>query len=513
MADLITVASGSNASFTVAEQQSVVLNNGRADVARLEVTAGPWSGQTITARHNGRQVYGPFPAGTLKLTAVSGACGYEVAGDVNTPLDGDGNTLSALEVAAARAAIRAKRSRIALMGDSIAAQNTDNASPAFDYNDNGWLTWAMCRLGWPWYLPLANNFAVAGTTTDVIIANQLPSVLAEHAVRPISRVFISCGTNDSNSGRSLADTKESFYRLFGTLLDAGIIPVHIGVLPRGNDGSLTNPKRQNMAMNEWMRWYESTRGGLEFVDCSLAIANNASAFGNALTTMTDGSFLHPITLGAFHMGKVIADYYRVRGVSPMMHFATQQGDQYDATYNPTGVVFESPNPTMTGGVSAPTGMTTSGGSWAVSTRTLDNGQTKPTVVCTLAASTTHYLYDDSTAVGAWASEGINVGDWVYGQCELVLTSAVGLNSCSLQLNESDGTTTRQARCLDASTAMGVTTDTPLTLYTQTPPIQVQPYSGSGNASVFLRQNIGTGAGASGTATIRAFEIRKFVGEV
>jgi hypothetical protein len=513
MAELITVASGSSATFTVGEQQSVVLNNGRADVARLEATSGPLAGRTITARHNGRGVYGPFPAGGMVLYAVSGACGYELSGDRVSNLDGDGNTLSVDEVAAARAMIRAKKQRIGVMGDSIAAQNSDNASPAYDYNDNGWLTWAMCRLGWPWYWPLANNFAVAGTTTALIIENQMPSVLAEHALRPISRMFISCGTNDSNNGTTLAKTKEDFFRLFGTLLDAGIIPVHIGVLPRGNDGAMTNAKRQNLAMNEWMRWYESTRGGLEFVDLGLAIANNATAFGNALTAFTDGSFLHPISPGAFHMGKVLADYYRVRGVSPGMHFATQQADQYDATYNPTGIIFESPNPLLQGGVSAPTGMTTSGGSWAVGTRTLDNGQTKPVVNCTLTTSATHYLYDDSTGTGAWASEGINVGDWVYGQCEMLMTSVVGLNSCSLQLNESDGTTTRQARCLDSSTAMGVTTDTPLTLYTQTPPIQIQPYSGSGNVSMFLRQNIGTSGSGSGTVSIRGFEVRKWVGEV
>lgn len=408
----------------------------------------------------------------------------------------------------------AQKPRIALMGDSISAQNTDNAATTLDYNDNGWINWALCRLGWPWYLPLANNFAVNGTTTDVIVANQLPAVLAAHAIKPISRVFISCGTNDSNSGRSLTDTKESFARLFGTLIDAGITPVHIGVLPRGNDGAITTAKRQNMAMNEWMRWYEATRGGFELVDCSLAIANNASAFGNALSSMTDGSFLHPISLGAFHMGKVIADHYSGRGVRPAMHFATQQGDQFNAASNPNGVVFDSPNPLMQGGTTAPTGMTTSGAgaTWAVSTRTLDNGQTKPIVNCTLAASASHFLYDDATATGGWDSENIQVGDWLYGQCEIVLTGVSGLSSMSLQLNESDGTTTRQARCLDAGTAMALTPDTPVTFYTMTPPIQVQPYSGSGNASVFLRQNIVTASGA-GSISIRGFEMRKWVGDI
>lgn len=404
--------------------------------------------------------------------------------------------------------------RIALMGDSIAAQNSDNTSPNFDYNDNGWLTWAMCRLGWPWYLPLANNFAIAGTTTDVIVANQLPAVLAAHAVNPISRVFISCGTNDSNSGRTLAATKADFATLFGTLIDAGITPVHIGVLPRGNDGAITDAKRQNMAMNDWMRWYEATRGGFEFVDCSLALANNATAFGNALTTLMDGSVLHPISLGAYHMGKVIADYYSARGVRPAMHFATQQGDQFNATYNPHGVVFLSPNPLMIGGASPPTGMTVSGGGWAYGTRTLDNGQTKPVHTCTVIPSTTHFLYDDNApGVGAWPGTSIAEGDYIFGQCEMLLTSVVSLNSCVLQCTQSDGVTTYNGRCLDSSTVMGVTTDTPLTLYLMTPPMLVPPYGGSGNASAYLRQNISLGAGASGTVSIRGFEMRKWIGAV
>lgn len=403
------------------------------------------------------------------------------------------------------------RPRIGLMGDSIMALTTNYASQR---NASGAVSWMLARLGQPWYLPVANNFAVGGTTTDVMVSSQLPLVLASHASKPMSRVFISAGTNDPPAGNTLAQIKNNLTTIFDTLLSRGIIPVHHGILPRGADGADTNFKRMNRHLNEWMQWYAYTRGGLEFIDCGLDLADNSNASGNALAALTDGSQLHPLDPGGFLMGKRLADYYSARGIGKSIRFASTQADKYDATYNPTGVVFDNPNPLLQGGTTAPTDMTTSGGTWAVGTQTLPNGQTKPTVNCTLASDTTHYLYDDALATGAWDTENVREGDYVYAQCEIELINVVSLAAAELRLVENNGTSTVNASDLtQGSGSIGNVNSASLTLYTQTPPILIRPYGGSSNASLFVQQRILTGAGETGSVKIKSFEMRKWVGEV
>jgi hypothetical protein len=177
------------------------------------------------------------------------------------------------------------------------------------------------------------------------------------------------------------------------------------------------------------------------------------------------------------------------------------------------VVFDSPNPTLQGGTTAPTGMTCTGGTWACGTRTLSNGQTKPQITCDLAASTTHFIYDDALGTAGWDSENIREGDWLYGVCELELVNVTNLTSCALELVESNGVNTTTAADLGAGTGAIGATGASLTLYTMTPPIQMRPYGGSGNASAFLRQRIITGSGETGDVRIKGFEMRKWVGEV
>lgn len=476
------------------------------------------AGQTVSVQISEGEVYSVIPSGAAQVSSVGRSGNPLETPRTFSDARGFGPYLESgsLTIACVSGTLVYNRTsrngiaRIALMGDSIAAQNTDYASVK---RANGPISWMLARLGQPWYLPRANNFAVGGTTCEVIRANQLPLVLSAHAASPMQRVFMSCGTNDTNTGRSLSAIKDDMAAMFDALLDAGITPVHHGILPRGNDGSLTNAKRQNMHLNEWLEWYAYTRGGLEFIDCSLAIANNASAFGNALTSLTDGTQLHPLDNGAFFMSEIMANYYRAKGIAPQIRFAANQADQYDATHNPWGVVFDSPNPLLQGGATAPTGMTCTGGTWACSTRTLSNGQTKPQINCTLAASTTHFIYDDAVATGGWDTENVREGDWLYGVCELELVNVTNLTSCALELVENNGVNTTTAADLSAGSGAIGATGSSLTLYTMTPPIQMRAYGGSGNASAFLRQRIINGSGETGTVRIKGFEMRKWIGEV
>lgn len=468
-------------------------------------TGGVSGQQTIRATTTTGQDVGPFQDDTaITFRALSGSPAYENLGPVTAT---EGGSL----IAGGR--VIAPRPRIALLGDSIMAAATNYGATRFAA---GAINWALARLGQPWFLPRANNFAVNGTTVDVMLANQLPNLLAANASGyPIQRCFISAGTNDTNSGRSLTTIKNDLTTLFESMLAVGITPVHHGILPRGSDGAVTNPKLANMHLNEWLAWYAYTRGGLEFIDCGLGIADNANAAGNALSTMTDGTQLHPFDNGAFWIGKIMADYYAAKGVGRQARFATSQADKFDATYNPTGVIFDNPNPLLQGGTSAPTDMSTSGGTWTMTTQTLANGQTKPMASCALAASATHYLYDDALgpASAAWTGSRIAMGDFVYAEAEIELVNCTAMKAVELRIAENAGAgAITTGDLVEASGTTGAT-GASLTLTLQTPPVQIRAYAGSGQPSVFVQQRYVSGAGETGTMRVKAFEMRKWVGEV
>lgn len=397
---------------------------------------------------------------------------------------------------------------IGLMGDSIAQQSVLVSGGVYYTQARGPVMWMLSYLGHPWSFEPSDSVAVAGTTLDVILANQLPDLLALHKTRRYQRVFISAGTNDTNSGRTFEAIQADFLTLFRALRGAGIIPVHTGIRPRGIDVAITLGKQANMRLNEWLYGLSLT-GQIEFVPVSEVYADTSTAFGNAVAAlMYDGgtSALHPGASGAALEGKALADYYSARGVKPGLVLATQQGDQFDRTNNPAGVAFSAANPLLIGGTTTPTGMTTSGGTWSNVGRTLPNGQTRADRQCVMAASTTHYLYDDWTKTGPWLTTELQPGDIIEGRALVVLTSAVNVSAVQMRLAENNGATTLTHYAMANSETANLQGDH--VLYLKTPRVPVRDYAGSGNVSMFARADIVTAAGGSGTAIVRAMEVRK-----
>lgn len=78
---MTTIAQGGSAVLAVVAGDSITLNSGKSDVARLTITTGDGAGSVVTASHSGRKKYGPFAAGTVTLQAVSGYCTYYVSSD------------------------------------------------------------------------------------------------------------------------------------------------------------------------------------------------------------------------------------------------------------------------------------------------------------------------------------------------------------------------------------------------------------------------------------------------
>lgn len=448
-------------------------------------------------------------ADTIEALAVAeGAAVYGgVAGPLNSLLDADNRVQAQVDTAGNIFTTNTVRN-VATLGDSINEAGSNNTGAGVNTLDRGIIPWMLCYLGWSWNYEPVDNFAVAGTGLDVMISTQLPLLQAASLTKRYQRVFISAGTNDTNGSVPIATIKERFLTLFAGIRAIGAIPVVWGILPRGIDVAITAAKRQNQQLNEWL-YLQSLTGILEYADIGEALADNSTAFGNALTSMmrdSGTSNLHPNAKGANLLGRALAAYYTARGVGPALKFATQQGDKFDRTDNPGGVAFALPNPLMQGGTTAPTGMSTSGGTWSNVSRTLTNGQTREDRQCVLAASTTHYLYDDWSASGAWGASELQPGDVIEGRAYLEIASGVNISNINLQLAEGDGTLTTQNYCLgqiDTGLINGA-----YALYLKTPRVTVRSWSGASNSLIFQRLNIIVAAGGSGTALVKAFEVRK-----
>lgn len=411
-------------------------------------------------------------------------------------------------------------SNVLVMGDSIAQNNSNiiaGTKPnTFNYSflQRGSISNMLSFLGFPWEFQPEDNFAVFGTTLDAIIANQLPVVLTAHSTKKYTRAFMSIFTNDTNALVSMDIIQGRALTLFRALRNVGIIPVIVGVRPRGRDGAITIPKQQNMLINEWC-WQLSLTGYIEYIDISEIHADNSTAFGNILAAnVYDGASpaLHLNGLGATLEGQVMANYYIAKGIVPGIKFATQQGDQFDRTNNIRGAAFKNANPLLqgdTGGAAhQPTGMATSGGTWAKVNRTIANGQVRTDCQCTLAASTLHYLYDDWTNVGlgAWPVTALQPGDIIEARAKVVVASGVNIQNLQLRLSENDGTNSLiHYDCFNDASSVP---DGSYTRYFKTPRIAIQTYSGAGDANIFARMECQTNAGASGTYTIQNLEVRK-----
>ena len=516
-----TLAAGASKTFGLLPAETVTLT--LSPNVRVVITETPAAvsgsgvgGASSTRVHRpelpGTFTYGPYAMGGSVVVEVQSNSGSSVgwtitstyygrnsSGDVTSLVDGDGNALP-LGTWGTPA--------IAVMGDSIAQQNSSIITSTYTTNARGPVMWMLSYLGHPWDFQPSDNFAVAGTTLDVILANQLAPLLAAHAVRRYARVFISAGTNDTNSARAIADIKADFSTLFARLRAVGIMPVTVGIRPRGIDVAMTTAKKQNQALNEWL-YLQSLSGLIEYIPVGEVYADTSTAFGNAVAAlMYDGgtSALHPSARGAALEGRAMATYYQARGIGAALPFASQQSDAFDRTDNPGGVAFASANPLLIGGTTTPTGMTTSGGTWSNVGRTLANGQTRADRSCALAASTTHYLYDDWTKTGAWAATDLQPGDIIEGRALVVLTSAVNVNSVCMRLAENDGAGALTHYALYAAESANLQGDH--VLYLRTPRVPVRNYSGSGNVSIFARADIVTDSGGSGTAIVRQMEVRK-----
>ena len=89
---------------------------------------------------------------------------------------------------------------------------------------------------------------------------------------------------------------------------------------------------------------------------------------------------------------------------------------------------------------------------------------------------------------------------------VTITSGVNINSVNLELDENNGAGNVAYIDMEKGALLGIP-DGNHTLYLKTPPVTIRAYNGSGNCSLYAKLNITTAAGASGTAVVKAFELR------
>lgn len=403
--------------------------------------------------------------------------------------------------------------RAACAGVSFMAQQTQSGGSTTIFRDIGYLTHLFALMGWPWRWTPADNFAIGGTTTALVLSDQVPAILASHATDPIDTIFIAMGTNDSSTSVPYATIIANMDAIITALTSAGIKVVMETIPPRGVDGSLLSYKLVSMNVNRWLAKQELL-GRIVLVDITQVMADVTTSFGNALPALTyDPSVaLHPNTKGAKLISRAFFEKLSKMGYHPTITYATQVADVYDATNNPTGSIFD--NPLLQGGTTSPTGYTASGGTWSATNSTLPNGQLKRVWSVSLLTSTIHYFYKDLLKSGAGWSGGdrIQSGDVLEGRCMVTVTGATGLRSVQFYLVENNGSGDRTFKCLSNSTTNEFNSmDGTYTYDLKTPLCTVRAYSGSGNSSVYIRCDFITEAsGVAGTVTVESFEMRKIL---
>jgi hypothetical protein len=310
MANLLTLAAGSSITLTVTDQQSIVLNNGRSDVARLQIATGAGAGRVVTAFHNGRREYGPFGAGTITISAVSGELRYELSGDGVSPLDDDGQPLTPTENQSVRALVSEAGeartfARVVVFGDSIPGHNavyTTGTDPdgivpppwfvdgAVDHSWRGWgwISWvgpiSMQRIQVVKnYCVQTNGLLAAGTSpVGQPVSAQVTRFLADRAAGRVkaTRAIIHVGTNDNQStiAACAAELLTQIARL-GMPVDLVSSP------PRG--GTPTTVVGDGLQLWAWLQQWRATckriadasGGSVKFID--------AYAQGNTPATVPD----------------------------------------------------------------------------------------------------------------------------------------------------------------------------------------------------------------------------------
>lgn len=199
----------------------------------------------------------------------------------------------------------------AALGNSITGRIRPGPSSGYDvYGSDGYLSVANALMGWPF--EIAGVFAYSGQTSEYILANGLPQVLAM-SPRPAT-CFVLVGTNDRPAGLTPDQSMANIKAITEALQGAGITPFLATIPPRNDAGTTTARKRQDNQFNRRLREY-ARLNNLVLFDFYSVLVNPTSAGtgGWALASDSVGAIsdtsddqIHPNNYGAYLMAKEVS---------------------------------------------------------------------------------------------------------------------------------------------------------------------------------------------------------------
>jgi len=405
--------------------------------------------------------------------------------------------------------ISGKSKRMVTLGTSVIQQQTQSNS----YAESGSISIALARSGWPFKFEPEDNFAVFGTEVQAIIDNQLPAIIASHAIDPIYIACASIGGNDARAGTPIADITAGIDTVIDTLTGLGIRMVFELLNPYGKDTSIVDLKKVPMQINDYLI-SKAADGVIDVVDNRLSLLDTSNEYNNALESLTydsNGSNLHPNGRGAVILSDKWADYFAQ--FPSLAKVSKQEIDKFDEVYNKTGNILN--NHTLNGSGTAPDSFTSGGSTWSNIGGTLANGQAVNVWSHTLAPNTSPFLYNDYLNTGAWgAGDKLQEGDKIYLLITVELDNVNGVRSLNTQLTENDGSTQYtvrgNAKALQENASNTFDNGYSGELLIKTPTLTIHPYSGSGDTNIFTRLNIEATATASGAIKVSSWEVKKVI---
>ena len=257
--------------------------------------------------------------------------------------------VEAIDIAYAGGAL-APKPRVAILGDSITAQNVLTATGSVQTSARGYWTWADILTGKRFtFDPINDNYGLAG---DALVAYSsypgIPSRVANIIASGARICVVLAGSNDiaiagTSHAAMIAAMRDS---VLLPLQQAGIVPIVLTVLPRGatGGGGLTSAQtKQLYRFNRWLMELGHGRADLMgallyppiVVDVTPYLLDNTSSVANPVTFMMLSDYTHPTQRAAYIVGRELAAVLN-RIYPPRANAWASALDMYDATYNPSG---------------------------------------------------------------------------------------------------------------------------------------------------------------------------------
>lgn len=416
---------------------------------------------------------------------------------------------------------------VALYGTSITDQNSKNvqppgATPSRAWYTDGYATWLRILTNQRINLPVDFDFGTSGQTfQDMNTAARINPVIAAAADFTIVE-----GGSNNMAVDDFATMRDEWLEIVKRLRgECPTTVIAVPVPPRAGSVLTAEQIKTQQRLYNYQREFCLKYGGYLFCDYLGYWLDQTSTSSVPLAGMVKADNLHPTAIGAFYMGKALADLINPL-LPPRPSALLSNADIYDATYNPTGNLIytttnnrgllagtggtETANANLTytgggtgGGLAA--GMTFLRGT-ATSVCTVTNTKENPRVD-TGRSSGERQIIQIAANSGGGADEVYNfrftpaiadvqLGDWYYGEVGIDVTVAptnvMALELYNLETRSSGGNYTAIDLALNSSLA-GPLPSVTWSGVLRTPPIQRTAEATALQTNIRARLKTDTGA--------------------